>query len=127
MIAKQLKHIENGVITLSSLWGFCPFIMGNMKDAKSLLTWVALFLFTLPLHAQKVYVCQDTLCHVIEMHDDESILYQEEDERIAFGLNMVYNTNEVDSVTFVKPSKLKSMEVGWMGKQWNKVQRFVVR
>ena len=126
MIAKQLKHIENGVITLSSLWGFCPFIMGNMKDAKSLLTWVALFLFTLPLHAQKVYVCQDTLCHVIEMHDDESILYQEEDERIAFGLNMVYDTNEVDSVTFDKPSQLKSMEVGWMGKPWNKVQRFVV-
>ena len=126
MIAKQLKHIENGVITLSSLWGFCPFIMGNMKDAKSLLTWVALFLFTLPLHAQKVYVCQDTLCHVIEMHDDESILYQEEDERIAFGLNMVYDTNEVDSVTFDKPSQLKSMEVGWMGKSWNKVQRFVV-
>ena len=126
MIAKQLKHIENGVITLSSLWGFCPFIMGNMKDAKSLLTWVALFLFTLPLHAQKVYVCQDTLCHVIEMYDDESILYQEEDERIAFGLNMVYDTNEVDSVTFDKPSQLKSMEVGWMGKPWNKVQRFVV-
>ena len=126
MIAKQLKHIENGVITLSSLWGFCPFIMGNMKDAKSLLTWVALFLFTLPLHAQKVYVCQDTLCHVIEMHDDESILYQEEDERIAFGLNMVYNTNEVDSVTFDKPSQLKSMELGWMGMSWNKVQRFVV-
>ena len=126
MIAKQLKHIENGVITLSSLWGFCPFIMGNMKDAKSLLTWVALFLFTVSLHAQKVYVCQDTLCHVIEMHDDESILYQEEDERIAFGLNMVYNTNEVDSVTFDKPSQLKSMEVGWMGKPWNKVQRFVV-
>lgn len=126
MIAKQLKHIENGVITLSSLWGFCPFIMGNMKDAKSLLTWVALFLFNLPLHAQKVYVCQDTLCHVIEMHDDESILYQEEDERIAFGLNMVYNTNEVDSVTFDKPSKLKSMELGWMGMSWNKVQRFVV-
>lgn len=126
MIAKQLKHIENGVITLSSLWGFCPFIMGNMKDAKSILTWVALFLFTLPLHAQKVYVCQDTLCHVIEMHDDESILYQEEDERIAFGLNMVYNTNEVDSVTFDKPSQLKSMELGWMGMSWNKVQRFVV-
>ena len=126
MIAKQLKHIENGVITLSSLWGFCPFIMGNMKDAKSLLTWVALFLFNLPLHAQKVYVCQDTLCHVIEMHDDESILYQEEDERIAFGLNMVYNTNEVDSVTFDKPSQLKSMELGWMGMSWNKVQRFVV-
>lgn len=126
MIAKQLKHIENGVITLSSLWGFCPFIMVNMKDAKSLLTWVALFLFTLPLHAQKVYVCQDTLCHVIEMHDDESILYQEEDERIAFGLNMVYNTNEVDSVTFDKPSQLKSMELGWMGMSWNKVQRFVV-
>ncbi len=126
MIAKQLKHIENGVITLSSLWGFCPFIMGNMKDAKSLLTWVALFLFTLPLHAQKVYVCQDTLCHVIEMHDDESILYQEEDERIAFGLNMVYDTNEVDSVTFDKPSQLKSMELGWMGMSWNKVQRFVV-
>ncbi len=126
MIAKQLKHIENGVITLSSLWGFCPFIMGNMKDAKSLLTWVALFLFNLPLHAQKVYVCQDTLCHVIEMHDDESILYQEEDERIAFGLNMVYDTNEVDSVTFDKPSQLKSMELGWMGMSWNKVQRFVV-
>ena len=126
MIAKQLKHIENGVITLSSLWGFCPFIMGNMKDAKSLLTGVALFLFTVSLHAQKVYVCQDTLCHVIEMHDDESILYQEEDERIAFGLNMVYNTNEVDSVTFDKPSQLKSMEVGWMGMSWNKVQRFVV-
>ncbi len=126
MIARQLKHIENGVITLSSLWGFCPFIMGNMKDAKSLLTWVALFLFNLPLHAQKVYVCQDTLCHVIEMHDDESILYQEEDERIAFGLNMVYNTNEVDSVTFDKPSQLKSMELGWMGMSWNKVQRFVV-
>lgn len=126
MIAKQLKHIENGVITLSSLWGFCPFIMGNMKDAKSLLTWVALFLFNLPLHAQKVYVCQDTLCHVIEMYDDESILYQEEDERIAFGLNMVYNTNEVDSVTFDKPSQLKSMELGWMGMSWNKVQRFVV-
>ena len=126
MIAKQLKHIENGVITLSSHWGFCPFIMGNMKDAKSLLTWVALFLFNLPLHAQKVYVCQDTLCHVIEMHDDESILYQEEDERIAFGLNMVYNTNEVDSVTFDKPSQLKSMELGWMGMSWNKVQRFVV-
>jgi hypothetical protein len=126
MIAKQLKHIENGVITLSSLWGFCPFIMGNMKDAKSLLTWVALFLFTVSLHAQKVYVCQDTLCHVIEMHDDESILYQEEDERIAFGLNMVYNTNEVDSVTFDKPSQLKSMELGWMGMSWNKVQRFVV-
>ena len=126
MIAKQLKHIENGVITLSSLWGFCPFIMGNMKDAKSLLTWVALFLFNLPLHAQKVYVCQDTLCHVIEMHDDESILYQEEDERIAFGLNMVYNTNEVDSVTFDKPSQLKNMELGWMGMSWNKVQRFVV-
>ncbi|MBQ2199794.1 MAG: hypothetical protein II415_05810, partial [Bacteroidaceae bacterium] len=97
-----------------------------MKDAKSLLTGVALFLFTLPLHAQKVYVCQDTLCHVIEMHDNESILYQEEDERIAFGLNMVYDTNEVDSVTFDKPSQLKSMEVGWMGKPWNKVQRFVV-
>ena len=126
MIAKQLKHIENGVITLSSLWGFCLFIMGNMKDAKSLLTWVALFLFNLPLHAQKVYVCQDTLCHVIEMHDDESILYQEEDERIAFGLNMVYDTNEVDSVTFDKPSQLKSMELGWMGMSWNKVQRFVV-
>lgn len=126
MIAKQLKHIENGVITLSSLWGFCPFIMGNMKDTKSLLTWVALFLFNLPLHAQKVYVCQDTLCHVIEMHDDESILYQEEDERIAFGLNMVYDTNEVDSVTFDKPSQLKSMELGWMGMSWNKVQRFVV-
>lgn len=126
MIAKQLKHIENGVITLSSLWGFCPFIMGNMKDAKSLLTGVALFLFTVSLHAQKVYVCQDTLCHVIEMHDDESILYQEEDERIAFGLNMVYNTNEVDSVTFDKPSQLKSMELGWMGMSWNKVQRFVV-
>ena len=126
MIAKQLKHINHGVISFSSLWGFCPFIMGNMKDAKSLLTWVALFLFTLPLHAQKVYVCQDTLCHVIEMYDDESILYQEEDERIAFGLNMVYDTNEVDSVTFDKPSQLKSMEVGWMGKSWNKVQRFVV-
>ena len=126
MIAKQLKHIENGVITLSSLWGFCPSIMGNKKDAKSLLTGVALFLFNLPLHAQKVYVCQDTLCHVIEMHDDESILYQEEDERIAFGLNMVYDTNEVDSVTFDKPSQLKSMELGWMGMSWNKVQRFVV-
>ena len=126
MIAKQLKHINHGVISFSSLWGFCPFIMGNMKDAKSLLTWVALFLFTLPLHAQKVYVCQDTLCHVIEMHDDESILYQEEDERIAFGLNMVYNTNEVDSVTFDKPSQLKNMELGWMGMSWNKVQRFVV-
>ena len=60
------------------------------------------------------------------MYDDESILYQEEDERIAFGLNMVYNTNEVDSVTFDKPSQLKSMELGWMGMSWNKVQRFVV-
>ena len=126
MIAKQLKHIENGVITLSSLWGFCPSKTWKMKEVKSLLTGVALFLFTLPLHAQKVYVCQDTLCHVIEMYDDESILYQEEDERIAFGLNMVYDTNEVDSVTFDKPSQLKSMEVGWMGKPWNKVQRFVV-
>ena len=126
MIAKQLKHINHGVISFSSLWGFCPSKTWKMKDAKSLLTWVALFLFNLPLHAQKVYVCQDTLCHVIEMYDDESILYQEEDERIAFGLNMVYNTNEVDSVTFDKPSQLKSMELGWMGMSWNKVQRFVV-
>ena len=126
MIAKQLKHINHGVISFSSLWGFCPSKTWKMKEVKSLLTGVALFLFTLPLHAQKVYVCQDTLCHVIEMHDDESILYQEEDERIAFGLNMVYDTNEVDSVTFDKPSQLKSMEVGWMGKPWNKVQRFVV-
>ena len=126
MIAKQLKHINHGVISFSSLWGFCPFIMGNMKDAKSLLTWVALFLFTLPLPAQKVYVCRDTICHVIEMHDDESILYQENDERIAFGLNMVYDTNEVDSVTFDKPSQLKRMEMGWMDKSWNTMQRFVV-
>ena len=126
MIAKQFNHINNEVITFSSLWEVCPSKTEKMKEAKSLLAGVALFLFTFPLHAQKVYVCRDTICHVIEMHDDESILYQEEDERIAFGLNMVYDTNEVDSVTFDKPSQLKSMEMGWMDKSWDTTQRFVV-
>ena len=71
MIAKHFKHINNGVITFSSFWNSCPSKTWKMEEAKSLLAGVALFLFALPLHAQKVYVCRDTICHVIEMHDDE--------------------------------------------------------
>ena len=68
----------------------------------------------LPLNAQTIYVCQDTVSHELMMANDDTIFYQSEDRRVAFGLNHVYNTEQVDSVVFSKPGHLKNMKMGWI-------------
>ena len=64
----------------------------------------------LPLNAQKLYVCQDNFSYELTMTDNDTVFYQvdEEDQRIAFGLNLVFNIEQVDSVVFDKPTHLKN-------------------
>ena len=67
---------------------------------KALCVKLFLILGFLPMKAQKVFVCQDTVGYEIRMCQDDSMYCQSEDRRIGFGLNLVYDTNQVDSVVF---------------------------
>lgn len=89
---------------------------------------VKLFLILgfLPMKAQKVFVCQDTMSYEILMCRDDSIYCQSEDRRVGFGLNLVYDTNQVDSVVFSKPAHLNIMPMGWMEAPSLTQQRYVV-
>ena len=89
---------------------------------------VKLFLILgfLPMKAQKVFVCQDTMSYEILMCRDDSIYCQSEDRRIGFGLNLVYDTDQVDSVVFSKPAHLNIMPMGWMEAPSLTQQRYVV-
>jgi len=89
---------------------------------------VKLFLILgfLPMKAQKVFVCQDTMSYEILMCRDDSIYCQSEDRRIGFGLNLVYDTNQVDSVVFSKPAHLNIMPMGWMEAPSQTQRRYVV-
>ena len=89
---------------------------------------VKLFLILgfLPMKAQKVFVCQDTMSYEILMCRDDSIYCQSEDRRIGFGLNLVYDTDQVDSVVFSKPAHLNIMPMGWMEAPSQTQQRYVV-
>ena len=89
---------------------------------------VKLFLILgfLPMKAQKVFVCQDTMSYEILMCRDDSIYCQSEDRRVGFGLNLVYDTDQVDSVVFSKPAHLNIMPMGWMEAPSQTQQRYVV-
>ena len=89
---------------------------------------VKLFLILgfLPMKAQKVFVCQDTMSYEILMCRDDSIYCQSEDRRIGFGLNLVYDTDQVDSVVFSKPAHLNIMPMGWMETPSQTQRRYVV-
>ncbi|MBR3530927.1 MAG: hypothetical protein IKN83_06125 [Bacteroidaceae bacterium] len=82
----------------------------------------------LPLNAQKLYVCQDNFSYELTMTDNDTVFYQvdEEDQRIAFGLNLVFNIEQVDSVVFDKPTHLKNVQMGWIETPSKSVQLYVV-
>ena len=82
----------------------------------------------LPLNAQKLYVCQDNFSYELTMTDNDTVFYQvdEEDQRIAFGLNLVFNIEQVDSVVFSKPTHLKNVQMGWIETPSKSVQLYVV-
>ena len=89
---------------------------------------VKLFLILgfLPMKAQKVFVCQDTVGYEIRMCQDDSMYCQSEDRRIGFGLNLVYDTDQVDSVVFSKPAHLEILPMGWMEAPSQTQRRYVV-
>ena len=93
---------------------------------KALNVKLFLILGFLPMKAQKVFVCQDTMSYEIRMCQDDSMYCQSEDRRIGFGLNLVYDTNQVDSVVFSKPAHLNIMPMGWMEAPSLTQQRYVV-
>ena len=93
---------------------------------KALCVKMFLLLGFLPLNAQKVFVCQDTMSYEIRMCQDDSMYCQSEDRRVGFGLNLVFNTNQVDSVVFCKPAHLKNMPMGWMEAPSQTQQHYVV-
>ncbi len=93
---------------------------------KALNVKLFLILGFLPMKAQKVFVCQDTMSYEILMCRDDSIYCQSEDRRVGFGLNLVYDTNQVDSVVFSKPAHLNIMPMGWMEAPSLTQQRYVV-
>ena len=82
----------------------------------------------LSLNAQKLYVCQDNFSYELTMTDNDTVFYQvdEEDQRIAFGLNLVFNIEQVDSVVFSKPTHLKNVQMGWIETPSKSVQLYVV-
>ena len=82
----------------------------------------------LPLNAQKLYVCQENFSYELTMTDNDTVFYQvdEEDQRIAFGLNLVFNIEQVDSVVFSKPTHLKNVQMGWIETPSKSVQLYVV-
>lgn len=101
--------------------------MNNHKNyIKALCITQFLLLGFLPLNAQKVYVCQDTVSYEIHLCHDDSMYCQSEDQRVGFGLNLVYDTDQVDSVIFRKPARLKNVPMGWMEATAQGKQRYVV-
>lgn len=93
---------------------------------KALNVKLFLILGFLPMKAQKVFVCQDTMSYEILMCRDDSIYCQSEDRRVGFGLNLVYDTDQVDSVVFSKPAHLEILPMGWMEAPSQTQRRYVV-